>query len=169
MFDGKIGMDARQVARYIIGPVHDRLHMGGMAAAQLSVGTGFVESRFVYLDQIERGGDRRPGPAFGPWQMERATHDDCHKNYISRRPGLSDIVRQFAIGGAGTAEQMQGNLYYAAAMCRIEYYRKPFAMPDPGDYQAMARIWKKYYNTYLGAGKIEESIPWFKTACEIIN
>ncbi len=161
-------IDIGQLHRYIVKPVHEALEMGGLAADQLVMGTGLTESRFRHIDQIERGGDKKPGPAYGFWQMEKATHEDHWNNYLIDRPARAQIVSSFAIGKP-SAEQMQGNLYYAAAMCRIHYYRKPFSLPAPGDYKTMAALWKKYYNTQAGAGSAAKAEEWFKLACDIIH
>ena len=52
-------------------------------------------------------------------------------------------------------DQLRGNLFYAAAMCRIFYLRFQKPLPQPNDWEGMARYWKKYYNTHLGAGTVD--------------
>ena len=59
-------------------------------------------------------------------------------------------------------DQLKGNLYYAVAMCRIHYYRVSEALPN--DLEGMARYWKKYYNTELGKGTVEEFIHNYEQA-----
>jgi hypothetical protein len=50
---------------------------------------------------------------------------------------------------------MHGNHFYAAAMCRVFYLRVPERLPQADDSAAMARYWKRYYNTHLGKGTVE--------------
>ena len=47
-------------------------------------------------------------------------------------------------------------------MCRVHYYRVSEALPEENDIEGMARYWKKYYNTPLGAGTEEEFIHNYK-------
>ncbi len=52
-------------------------------------------------------------------------------------------------------DQLRGNLFYAAAMCRIFYLRFSKPLPQAGDWHGMAKYWKRYYNTHLGAGTVD--------------
>jgi hypothetical protein len=55
------------------------------------------------------------------------------------------------------------NLHFAAAMCRIHYYRVPEALPEAGDISRQAEYWKAHYNTPLGAGTEQEYLTnWYK-------
>ncbi len=58
------------------------------------------------------------------------------------------------------------NLYailpYATAMCRIHYLRVKEPLPDIHPV-TMGSYWKKYYNTELGKGTVEEFVEnWNK-------
>ena len=53
---------------------------------------------------------------------------------------------------------MIGNLYYAAAMARVHYLRRPEALPPAGDVEALGQYWKNFYNTFLGKGTVEEFV-----------
>ena len=44
------------------------------------------------------------------------------------------------------------DLAYAAAMCRIHYYRDKEPLPNAGDISRQAEYWKRVYNTPAGAG-----------------
>ena len=47
-------------------------------------------------------------------------------------------------------EALHGNLYYQVAVCRLQYYRHPFKMPDADDIEGLADVYKTYWNTSLG-------------------
>ena len=152
-------IDPKQLLNYIIRPVLHDLSLWSQPAERLVLGTACQESQCGrYLHQL---GD---GPALGIYQIEPATHDDIWKNYLDYllpANGLPALMRSWAIkrrvmGGEPypDAEEMIGNLYYATAMCRIQYYRVPSALPTY--LAAQAAYWKKNFNTELGAGTVEE-------------
>jgi hypothetical protein len=141
---------ARQVLIDSIRPALNLIDQGGLAAEQLVLGTGIQESLLIHRQQL--GG----GPALGLFQMERATHDDCWKNFLDFRKSLADKVKETLAGQEPIAETMKNNDRYAAAMCRVRYMRVQEPLPKADDIPAMARYWKQYYNTPLGAGTPEE-------------
>jgi len=55
-------------------------------------------------------------------------------------------------------EQLIHNLAYATAIARVIYLRKPEALPAAFDIEGLAKYWKDHYNTYLGAGKVEDFV-----------
>ncbi len=69
----------------------------------------------------------------------------CFLNY---RPDLAGRVRSLC--ATPTPEALAGNLWYAAAMCRVHYYRYPEPIPD--HLSGQAALWKQRYNTELGKG-----------------
>lgn len=144
-----------QIRRDIVRPVLIDIGKHSKAAEILVMATGMAESGFQYIDQVERGGDKRPGPAYGPFQMERATHDDIWKNFIDYKSDLAMRMRMQMILNKDAAAQMHGNWYYAAAMCRIHYFRIPRALPAADDIEGLAHYWKEFYNTKYGAGTID--------------
>jgi hypothetical protein len=134
--------------------VLSKLQLFSAGAVELLIGTAYQESRLRYLHQL--GG----GPARGIFQMEPATHKDIWDNFIRYQPAtLKDNINNLKlVNSAMGADEMEGNLYYACAMARIHYYRVKEALPAEGDVAGMARYWKKYYNTPLGAGTEQEYI-----------
>jgi hypothetical protein len=140
---------AAELKRWVIRPVLAELELGGAAAEELLLGTAAVESRLgAYLDQTTPG----PGPAYGIYQMEAATHDDLWDNFIRfRQPLAADVMRFHAMRPEGVA-QLHGNLYYATAMARALYLRAKAPLPAAGDRAGQARYWKAHWNTELGAG-----------------
>lgn len=137
-------IDPSQLLKEIIRPVLKGLDLWSEAAECIVLGTACVESECGrWVRQL--GG----GPALSIFQEEPATHDDIWLNYLAFRPDLARKVRLLMINSENPmAEEMVGNLLYATAMCRIQYYR--FLEPLPGYLRGQAEYWKKYYNTKAG-------------------
>lgn len=140
-------IDANHLLNEVIRPVLADLKLNGVYAEMLVLGTACVESHCgLWLTQLGQG------PARGIYQMEPATHDDHWNKFLSDFPDLAKKVNRWRVqyGNGMGADEMAGNLYYATAMCRIHYYRRPEALPNtlPGH----AAYWKQFYNTHLGAG-----------------
>jgi len=55
-------------------------------------------------------------------------------------------------------ENLATNLMYAAAVCRLCYYRKSDPPPEAGDLEGQAKFGKKHYNTPLGAGTVPKYV-----------
>lgn len=148
------GLNDSQLRESVIQPVLQHLGLESDAAVQLILATGRQESHLAYLRQLGNG------PALGIFQMEPATHDDIWNNYLAYRDELADNVRSLAIGTKQIPDptQMVGNLFYAAAMCRVHYLRVPEPLPAADDLAGQAQYWKTYYNTELGRGTVDEFI-----------
>lgn len=147
-------INALQLRREIVRPVLEHLWLWSQAAENLVMGTAAQESRMgTYLKQIA-------GPAVGIFQMEPFTHDDLWKTILKNQPQLAERVRQVELPGwyQDDAREMAGNLYYAAAMCRVFYRRIKEPLPDADDIPGLARYWKRYYNTHMGKGTEVEFI-----------
>ena len=148
-------MKAAQFRDLIVVPVLEHIGAHSDAAVELVLGTALQESGLHHLTQM--GG----GPGRGVYQMEGATHDDIWLNYIAYRPELAEKVRalelpSWYVGHDG--DEMEGNLYYATAMCRLQYLRRPEPLPAAGDTRGQAAYWKAFYNTYKGAGTAEDYV-----------
>lgn len=147
-----------QFRELVIRPALEAIHLYSEAAEELVLGTALQESGLRYLKQL--GG----GPALGLWQMEPATHDDIWANYLAYHPDLAGRLKSLAV--IPSAMTMVGNLWYAAAMCRVHYYRSPDPLPPAGALLAQAAMWKKVYNTPLGKGSAAEYVENWKRAME---
>lgn len=154
-----MSLNLQQLRTLIIGPALETIDLWSQSAENLVLGTILTESRAEYLKQV--GG----GPALGMIQMEPATHNDIWRNYLAFNTDLAGRLRSIT-PKAGDAHELIGNLWYAAAMCRVFYRRCKDPIPsDPGDALAMAKLWKLRYNTPLGAGTVEKALPYFEQAC----
>ena len=134
------------------------IDLASEAAEDLVLMTAIAESGLRHLQQLE-------GPARGLWQVEPETHCDVWRNYLEFRPVLADRVKGLSIGWGSASsppdaifEDLEGNLYYGAAICRVIYRRVREQLPPAGDVSAMGRYWKRYYNTDLGKGTVEEFV-----------
>lgn len=156
-------MNITQLRELVVRPALQFIGLHTPAAENLVLGTAIVESATDFLRQSGSG------PALGLWQMEPATHDDIWVNYIGYRRALVERMNQLTTSAAITdgATELVGNLYYAAAMCRIAYARAPEQLPEANDALAMAKLWKLRYNTPKGAGTVQGALQGFKTACGV--
>lgn len=68
--------------------------------------------------------------------------------------------------GIPKANTMTGNIFFAAAMCRVFYLRVSTALPSATDATAMAQYHKKYYNTSLGKADPTANKDRFQQAIE---
>ena len=136
---------------YVIIPTLKR--MGGkffsLDAVCLLLGTALHESRLEFLKQI--GG----GPALGVYQLEPATIKDLHNTFLNYRPELDAVVNSL-MSAQDKEIQAITNLSYSTALARLKYFRVSEQIPQRDNPRAMARYWKAHYNTYLGAGKVED-------------
>jgi hypothetical protein len=157
------GINVTQLKQDVIEPVLQLLPLPySLAAVNLLAGTALVESNAgEYLKQL--GG----GPAVGIFQMEQATHDDCYNtflNYISHSELKHAVISFLAAEPVLPMDQMAGNLFYAAAMCRIKYFRCPTPLPNATDALGLATYHKTWYNTAAGATQVSQSELLFQQA-----
>lgn len=116
------------------------------------MGTAAQESRLEWLSQL--GG----GPGLGLWQCEPATHEDIWQNYLRFREELRGRVCLLLAAWPSGAAALASNLAYAAVMCRLQYLRDREPLPPAGDVEAMARTWKRVYNSEKGKGTPAEFV-----------
>ena len=140
----------RDQFRELITDVLQALDLASPVAADLLMGTAAQESRLgTYLRQNGKG------PALGVFQMEPATERDLWDNYLVYNPVLVAKLTA-ACGVRGPGPHLRWNLAYQIAMARLHYRRVKEPLPATGDVLALAGYWKRYYNTTLGKGTVEE-------------
>ena len=145
-------MDTKQLRTELIRPVLQKLDLWSKPAEDLLVGTACQESLCgKYIRQL---GCKGKVGAFGIFQMELATHKDIWDNYLKYKDTLARKIRSLKAFNMSDADNLEYNLAYAVAMCRVHYLRVPKAIPT-GIY-GQAQYWKEYYNTKFGKGTIEE-------------
>lgn len=137
--------------RQVVREALEHLGLWSQVAENLVLGTAAHESMgFRYREQ-------QGGPALSFWQVEPDTLDDLYENFLRYRPQLKAKLDTMLLPELGDRleDQLRSNDKYAAAVCRLLYYRQPDRLPqDPEDVQAMAALWKKVYNTPLGKGTV---------------
>lgn len=98
------------------------------------------------------------GPALGMFQIEWNTYQDLMKNWLRYRDGLDEIVAKWQSPGVRDRLDLMGNLPYQIVIARLIYRRVPKPLPDNRSHTAMAQYWKKYWNTELGKGTVDEAV-----------
>lgn len=141
---------AKELRQEIIQPVLEHLDIYSLARENVLFGTGAHESKMGrYLQQI--GG----GPALGLYQMEPATYRSIWLDYLIYKPNLTQKI--LAIDSNNVLNLLK-NPRYATAMAAIKYLWAPGRMPEAEDIEGLAKYWKKYYNTELGKGTVDQWI-----------
>ncbi|CAI3948258.1 unnamed protein product [Commensalibacter communis] len=155
----------------IIQPALDYLGLGGARAINQVTGTFLAEGYaggFTYLKQLGKG------PAVGAMQMEPFTYNDIWKNFLltPKRNHLANLLKNIAgtfnadSAGIPKPNTLTGDIFFAAAMCRIFYLRVPTALPLASDASGMAQYHKKYYNTSLGKAVWQDNVDRFQQAID---
>lgn len=151
-------INPKQLRDLVLIPTLDILELNSPAAVELLMGTAMQESDG--LSALHQYGS---GPAIGLLEMEPATHDDIWKNWLVYQPKLATRIKGLMIELVDDRKEMAGNLYYSFAMARCLYRRVSEPLPHSGDEMGMAHYWKRYYNTFQGAGTVVEYIAnWNK-------
>jgi hypothetical protein len=115
------------------------------AAEELLVATCAQESHLgQYRQQIN-------GPALGIFQVEPNTWDDVFRNYLMYHDKLNAWVRSYIKLPVLGARELITNDSLSIAMVRAIYLRAPEALPAPTDLGAIYALYKKRFNTPLGA------------------
>ncbi len=158
------GLDPGELVRWVIRPVLTYLDPEipfSVEACRIVLGTAIHESRLRYLDQLSND-PSRPGPAFGLWQMEGRTLAD-HLAWVERDAALAQKIDALRVQWPVVPAQLQGNLYFACALCRVHYRRAP--EPIIGATTAeLGRLWKLRYNSPLGAGSVADGVEAMRHA-----
>ena len=102
----------------------------------LLLGTAAVESSFgTHLRQLK-------GPARGAFQVEGETFNWLKKKYPKY------------IGADREADDLEWDLWLSIVVCRLKYLSCPGAIPS--SLEGQAQYWKKWYNTPLGKGTVDD-------------
>ncbi|CAK7192679.1 hypothetical protein COMNV_00885 [Commensalibacter sp. Nvir] len=155
----------------VIAPVLAYLNLGGEQALHMVTGTFVAESysgQVTYLKQLGKG------PALGACQMEPFTYNDIWNNFLNSSKHVSLANELRSLSGTLNAskatipdvELLTGNLFFAAAMCRVFYLRIAEPLPKADDATALANYHKKHYNTSLGKANAQRNIECFQRAID---
>lgn len=154
---GAILLNISQFRSDIIRPTLERMDpiFRGEAAENLILGTICQESGFRHIKQLN-------GPALGLIQIEPDTLDDLYLNFLHYHKAWMLWLEGLRGLFPDKYSAIQGNLYYMTAVCRLQYYRFPFMMPDADDVEGLGIIWKKFWNTPKGRGTIPQFVLNYK-------
>ena len=149
---GGSSVNANQL-RQTISAVHERLSIvprGHSGYVDLLMETCAAET---LLGEIVR---QRNGPALGIFQMLRTTERDTLAWLKRRFPEVYAEVRSFYNRRKSAEWNLTKNVPYSAAISTAYYWRRcgDALASITGTRDNRARIWKKYYNTYLGKGTV---------------
>jgi len=112
-----------------------------LAALNLELGTSAQESAFgTYFRQ--KGG----GPALGAFQIEPPTFRWLQRVWKKTYPEIADW----------RFEELEWCLRKSIIMARLRYRVVRAPLPPAADVHAMAKYWKKWFNTYKGHGTVKE-------------
>ena len=116
------------------------------AAVELLMLTAAVES---HVGRYLKGGR---GPAMGMFQIEPATEKDIYNHYLYYKTDLAKVVDKFK----------HDELKYHIILARIIYLRTGLPLPNKNDTVALAKFWKKHYNTYKGKGTVKKAVEAYE-------
>jgi len=146
---------SKEQLRQLITETLNEIGLLSNGAIDLLMGTAAQESRLgYYIKQVGKG------PALGIMQMEPGTFRHHVKWLKSRGDDLQYKILGACNMVAFEEDSLRFNIKFSIAMARVHYYRRPESLPS--NLKGMAEYWKKYYNTYLGAGTVEEFIDNYK-------
>lgn len=141
----------------IVEPALGKLALpGGEAAIRLVLGTCVHESQGLTKIVQDKG------PALGFPQIEPATLADLDDNFLKFRPELSALLDQLLAPWPSPELQLVTNPLFAAAVCRLRYFRAPDPLPDADDIDGLGKYWKRFYNTAAGAGTVAEFVSDYR-------
>lgn len=133
--------------RDLITRVLKEVNLYSASAVELLMLTCATESNLgEYIRQVK-------GPARGIFQMEPFTHDDIWKTHGKK---LKYLLYDQDSG------RLEYDLRYAIIMTRMHYLRIPSVLPPWHDTTALAKYWKKYYNTHYGKGTVPKAMAKYK-------
>jgi len=131
--------------RWMIREVLEYCNLWSKDAEELLMLTAATESNLgTYLYQVN-------GPALGVFQMEPTTATDIRMNFLRYKPWLYEKIKPFD-------GDMLYNLATQIVFARLHYLRVPAPLPPADDILAMAKYYKKYYNTELGKATVDQAI-----------
>jgi len=127
------------------------------AAIELLMLTAAAESHLGrYLYQDDGDPEIENNLALGVFQMEAFTYRDIRDRVILRKyPGLP----------VQDAADLITDLRLAIVAARMKYWSIPKALPGAEDVMSLARYWKRYYNTWMGAGTIRGAMEKYRRYC----
>lgn len=154
-------MIPKEIRSQIIKPTLKAAQLWSESAEILVYGTGYVESNYIYEEQI--GHPANGG--IGYWQDEPSDYQDLCKwlNYYQ-----NDILLDRVLNAAecdklpSDIKVLESNIKLALLICRLHYYRVKQALPAANSAHDMAQYHKTWYNSSLGAANVDKNTKVFQ-------
>lgn len=153
------GIDSMQLRTEIVRPTLKHLGHWSKSTEDLLVGTAAQESKLGHFIVQVRGN------AKSIYQIEPATHQDIWEHYLKYKPELRKKIKALLppnLTMKQKEQQLVTNLAYATAIALCVYLRAPKPLPTTGHVKDLAIYWKTYYNTYKGAGTVDDFITNYR-------
>ncbi len=122
---------------YYISPVLKNIGLYSQQAENLMFGTAMQETCGGILSS-------------NVFQIIKPTANDLMKNYLPQHPQLQQKVLSYYNSSQDLEWNLNNNINFEIALARVYYFRADPFLPSGID--NLGYIWKKYYNTYEGAG-----------------
>lgn len=143
-------MKIAQLKEAIVEVLQNCLLSTDSKIVNMIAGTACVESNCgEYIKQVK-------GPACGIFQIEPKTARDIYTNYIQYHSNYKHYYDKYYNNYLTLEQNLKFNLAFSIFMCRMFYMR--IKAPIPDTVQEQAQYWKKYYNTELGKGTVDNYI-----------
>lgn len=151
-----MGINCQQLRDIVIKPALASLGMNTDDAVYLLLLTAAQETRLgYYLVQQKIGFNG----GIGIYQMEANAYHSIWDNMIAPYPAMKAKMKLYTgYDSKPPIARMATDLTLATIMARLYYYRVKEALPKRNDVKAMAQYWKKYWNTELGKGTVEQAV-----------
>jgi hypothetical protein len=149
-----MGLDLSQFKALTVAPCLAAMGAKFASPAALNLMTGIANKEsggLVYISQLDGG------PARGPFQVEKITHDDQYNTFLDypANAELKAIITTMIMPGFDPYGQMIYNHFYNCAVARVKVWRAPPPLPAANDAAGMAAYHKLWYNTAGGATVVD--------------
>jgi len=147
---------------YVIKKTHQWLEFPcGNDDISIMMGTGATET-LLGQDFRQTGYSMESNAgAFSLWGIELRANDDIWNVVLPRHKALKERVIRI-LGNMSCKEALIGNLYYACAIARLQYWRHKEPLPAAEDLMGQGIYYKKYYNSEDGKGSAEKYVSDYK-------
>ena len=151
-----MAIDVNQLRDFIIVPALTAIGMWSPSAVNLLLGTAALETNLgTYLVQKDigiRGG-------LGIYQCESKTYNDIWDNYVLNSIPLRAKIKTYCgYDSKPFPVRLITDLSLATIITRLYYFRIKAPLPAANDTAGLAEYWKKWYNTEMGSGTVEQFI-----------
>ena len=144
-----------QLENIIIRPSLSAVGLLSDDAVALLMGTAAQETKLgSYIAQV---GISMGKGGIGIYQCQKQAYDELWELFVeSSKTMKAKVLLLTGYSGKPPAVRMASDLVLATIMARLFYARILKPLPSKKDVKAMGEYWKRYYNTQLGKGTVEE-------------